>query len=249
MGTGTDIAKDTASMIIADDNFKTIAAGVEEGRYAYDNIRKVIYLLISTGLAEALFFILAIGFGMPAPLLPVQLLWINLVTEGIQDVALALEKGEKDSMKKKPRSTKESIFNKLLISESLVAGLFVAIVVFITWYYLINVLNMELVLARSYILFLMVFILNIQIFNCRSETKSAFKIPIKNNYSIMISVALALLLQIFISETTILDSVLKVHPIPYQDLIYLLLISLPILFVMEMFKKIYNQKVIKEKIS
>lgn len=99
MGLGTDVAKEVGSMIVAEDNFASILAGVEEGRFAYDNVRKVIYLLISTGAAEVLMFIAAILVGLPIPLLAVQLLWLNLVTNGIQDVALAFEGGEPGAMK------------------------------------------------------------------------------------------------------------------------------------------------------
>ena len=93
MGSGTDVAKDTGEMIITDDNFASIVGGIEEGRFAYANVRKVIYLLISTGMAEIILFSLAIFTGLPIPLLAVQLLWLNLVTNGIQDVALAFEGG------------------------------------------------------------------------------------------------------------------------------------------------------------
>jgi len=93
MGSGTDVAKEVGSMIVADDNFASIVSGVEEGRFAYDNVRKVIYLLISTGAAEVVMFVAAILAGLPLPLLAVQLLWLNLVTNGIQDVALAFEGG------------------------------------------------------------------------------------------------------------------------------------------------------------
>ena len=83
MGSGTDVAKDTASLIVADDDFASIVAGIEEGRYAYDNVRKVVYLLITTGFAEVLLFMLALLIGLPLPLVAVQLLWLNLVTNGI----------------------------------------------------------------------------------------------------------------------------------------------------------------------
>src|SRR5579875_114056 len=86
MGSGSDVTKEVASIVIADDNFASIEAGVEEGRFAYDNIRKVTYLLIATGGAEIMLFILSVSSGSPLPLLPVQLLWLNLVTNGIQDV-------------------------------------------------------------------------------------------------------------------------------------------------------------------
>ena len=98
---GTDVAREAAELVITDDNFATIIAGVEEGRIAYDNVRKVIYLLVSTGAAEVFLLGLAVLTGWPdtsasltvLPLFPVQLLWLNLVTNGIQDVALAFEPG------------------------------------------------------------------------------------------------------------------------------------------------------------
>ena len=83
---GTDVAREAADMVISDDDLTTIVAGIEEGRIAYDNIRKVIFLLISTGAAELVLMGLAISTGHPIPLLPVQILWLNLVTNGIQDV-------------------------------------------------------------------------------------------------------------------------------------------------------------------
>jgi magnesium-transporting ATPase (P-type) len=89
---GTDVAREASELVISDDHFATIVVGIEEGRVAYNNIRKVIYLLISTGAAEVVLVGLAITAGLPLPLLPVQLLWLNLVTNGIQDVALASEK-------------------------------------------------------------------------------------------------------------------------------------------------------------
>ena len=137
MGSGTDVAKETANMIILDDNFTSIVSGIEEGRTAYANIRKVSYMLLSCGLAEVLFFCLSIIFNLPMPLVAIQLLWLNIVTDGLQDFALSFEKTEEGTMKEKPRSPKESIFNKELMQEVLVAGLFIGLIVFITWYYLI----------------------------------------------------------------------------------------------------------------
>ena len=120
MGSGTDVAKEVGAMIVADDNFSSIVAGIEEGRFAYDNVRKVVYLLISAGAAEVLMFIAAVLLGMPIPLLAVQLLWLNLVTNGIQDVALAFEDGEPGAMQRKPRSPEETIFNGQMIWQTVV---------------------------------------------------------------------------------------------------------------------------------
>lgn len=103
---GTDVAKESADIIIADDNFASIVRGVLEGRVAYANIRKVIFLLVSTGAAELLLFLLSVPLGLPIPLLPVQLLWLNLVTNGIQHVALAAEKPEGDELTYPPPKTR-----------------------------------------------------------------------------------------------------------------------------------------------
>lgn len=138
MGSGSDVAKDVASIIITDDNFASIEAGVEEGRFAYDNVRKVTYLLISTGFAEVVLFILAVLVGLPLPLFAVQLLWLNLVTNGIQDVALAFEAGEPGAMRRPPRKPTEGIFNRLMVQETLASGLTIGLVAFGAWFWLLR---------------------------------------------------------------------------------------------------------------
>ncbi|MFZ4386431.1 MAG: cation-translocating P-type ATPase, partial [Chloroflexota bacterium] len=120
---GTDVAREASELVISDDNFSSIVGGIEEGRIAYDNIRKVIYLLLSIGMAELLMVLLAVITGLPVPLLPVQLLWLNLVTNGIQGVALAFEPGEGDSLRRKPRPPGEPVFNRLMTERMLVAVL------------------------------------------------------------------------------------------------------------------------------
>ena len=244
MGSGTDIAKETSSMIITDDRFSSIVTGIREGRNAYDNVRKVIYMLLSCGLAEVLFFILSIAFGLPIPLIALQLLWLNLVTDGIQDIALAFEKGEPDSMKRKPRDPKENIFNGLLLKELAIAGIFTGIVVFLLFKYLIDS-GMDLILARSYIVLLMVFIQNIHVFNCRSETRSVFKVPLKDNKFIVLGVLGVLILQLTVTNNQFLSEILKLKPIPMDHIIYIFLLALPILLLMELFK-FYNSKKLKK---
>ena len=161
MGSGTDVAKETASMIITDDNFLSIVAAVIEGRIAYSNIRKVSYFLLSCGLAEVFFFVLSTLFGMEMPLVAIQLLWLNVVTNGLQDIALSLEREEKDIMNQPPRNTSESVFDKVLIKEMLLSGAVIGIIVFGVWYYLINVASMDVEHARGYIMALMVFVQNV----------------------------------------------------------------------------------------
>ena len=131
---GTDVAREAAELVISDDNFATIVGGIEEGRVAYDNIRKVIYLLVSTGAAELVLMALAIATGTPyLPLLPVQILWLNLVTNGIQDVALAFEPNEGGVLQRKPRSPRERIFNQLMIERTVVAAMVMGVVGFLTF--------------------------------------------------------------------------------------------------------------------
>lgn len=238
MGSGTDVAKETGALIITDDNFMSIVSGIKEGRIAYNNIRKVVYYLISCGLAEILFFTLSIIFNLPMPLLAVQLLWLNLVTDGIQDVALAFENSNNDVMNDKPRKTNESIFDKLLIQETLVAGLSIGCLVFFFWLVLIKAMNLEVNHARSYIILLMVFMQNIHVFNCRSEKESAFKIPLKNNWFIVIAIIFTLILQLIVSETNILSDVLGIYPISIINSLLAISFALPLLFIMELFKKL-----------
>lgn len=238
MGSGTDIARETADMIIADDNFKSIVEGIKEGRVAYSNIRKIILFLISCGLAEVTFFCLSIILNMPVPLIAIQLLWINVVTDGIQDFALSFEKAEDDILEEKPRNPKESIFNNELLMEIIVSGLTIGAIIFIVWYILLNKLNMNIEVARGYIMTLMVFIQNIHVFNCRSEHKSAFSIPLKNNKLVVFGVFFSIILQIVALEVPMFAKILKIVPIPYFDLLYLFLISLLILAFVEFYKAI-----------
>ena len=239
MGSGTDIARETADMIIVDDNFKSIVAGIKEGRVAYANIRKIILFLISCGLAEVAFFCLSIVLNLPMSLVAIQLLWLNVVTDGIQDFALSFEKAEKGILKEKPRDPKESIFNKELLQEILVLGSIIGIV-FTVWYMLLNKFSMEVSVARGYIMALMVFIQNIHVFNCRSEHRSAFKVPIKNNWLIVGGVAASVLLQIIVMEVPGFSSFLQTVSIPAMHLIWLFAIALSVLIVMEIYKKINN---------
>ena len=238
MGSGTDIARETADMIIVDDNFTSIVAGVMEGRIAYANIRKIIYFLISCGVAEVVFFLISILLNLPMPLVAIQLLWLNVVTDGIQDFALSFEKGTKDILKQPPIKPQESIFNKTLLQEILVAGGIIGIIVLIVWYYLIDVVAMDTEMARGYIMCLMVFIQNIHVFNCRSEDKSAFKVPLKNNWLIVGGVVCSIILQIIVMEVPFLSQFLQTTSIPFINLVYLFLIACSILVLVEIYKRI-----------
>ncbi len=236
MGSGTDVAKEISSMIVTDDNFSSIVSGVEEGRFAYDNVRKVIYLLISTGAGEVAMFTASIFAGLPLPLLAVQLLWLNLVTNGIQDVALAFEGGEPGAMKRKPRKTNEKIFNPQMIRQTLISGLTMGMIAFGFWYYLIEVQRMDETHARNIILLLMVLLQNVHALNCRSEFVSAFKVPISRNYILIFGILIAQGIHILSMHLPFMQQILRVGPITFSEWLQVFILALPILLVMEIYK-------------
>lgn len=238
MGSGTDVAKETANMIIIDDNFASIVAGIEEGRNAYSNIRKISILLLSCGFAEVLFFVLAILFNLPMPLVAIQLLWLNLVTDGLQDMALSFERETDTIMKQKPRKTSESLFEKEMIKQILASGLFMGIIVFDVWFIMIKYLNFEVAHARGYVLALMVFMQNIHVLNCRSEEKSVFKNGFKENPFVLITIVLTIILQIIVMEVPILSILLQTYSVPYLHMFILLILALPVLLIIEIYKYI-----------
>lgn len=240
MGAGTDLAKEASSIIVADNNFASIAAGVEEGRYTFDNLRKIIYLLISTGAAELIVIGLAIIIAIPLPFLAVQLLWLNLVTNGIQDIALAFEKGESKAMTRPPRKPDESIFDKLMNSQIIVSALFIAGILFTLWWHLIYNLNYDEGHARSVVMMLMVLMQNFHVLNCRSETKSLFKMPLKNNYVLLAGMFLAQGVHIMATYSP-LGATLHLEPITFSEWLKLLPTAAIILAVMELFKWYWNR--------
>ena len=242
MGSGTDVAKETADMIVLNDSFSSIVEGVKEGRCAYSNIRKVSFMLLSCGLAEVLFFCLSIAFNLPMPLVAIQLLWLNIVTDGLQDFALSFEKTEEGIMNEKPRKKDESLFNKELLFEVLISGLTIGIIVFIVWNKLIKE-GMNVNSARGYIMALMVFMQNVHVLNCRSEKISAFKMSFKKNILIPIVIICSILLQVIVMETSFLSKFLKTTKIPFIDMIELLLFSLIILVVIEIYKFIKRKNI------
>jgi len=251
MGSGTDVSKETADMIILDDNFSSIVQGVKEGRCAYANIRKITYFLLSCSIAEVLFFVLAMICGAGTPLLPIQLLWLNVVTDGFQDMSLSLEKPEPNIMNEKPRSTKESLFTKSMVSQCSIMGATIGLLVFGSWLILINVLNLDLVVARSLTMALMVFLQNAHALNCRSEKLSIFKMSYTSNWFFAVAVLGSIGLQILFMEVEALSALLELTTVSYSMLFALLALSLVSLIVGEIYKiilrKLDNKKLVKIK--
>lgn len=235
---GTDVAREAADLVISDDNFATIVAGVEEGRVAYDNVRKVIYLLVSCGAAELVALGGAVALGMPMPLLPIQILWLNVVTNGIQGVALAFEPNEGGVLRRKPRPPQEPIFNKLMIERTVLAALAMGIVMLATFGYLLNVGWPEST-ARNALLLLMVLFENIHIGNCRSETKSAFVLSPLRSPFLLSGAILAFLIHVATMYIPLGQKVLETQPVSITTWVGLIGLALTILLVMELHKAIW----------
>jgi magnesium-transporting ATPase (P-type) len=236
MGYGTDVAKEAASIIVTDNNFSSIAAGVEEGRYTYSNIRKMIYLLVSCGIAEIMIILLALIFNLPIPLLANQLLWLNLVTNGVQDVALAFEKGEKSVMKVQAHAMSKNIFDKIMVQSLVVSSLTIGLISFGLWYHLLENLGYAEEQARNIVLLLMVLLQNYHTFNARSERHSTFTIPLHYNWVLVGGVVLAHLLHIGAMCMPFAQKILKISPVSFDEWLKVFATAASILVVMELFK-------------
>jgi len=232
---GTDVARETAEIILTDDNFASVVAGIEEGRIAYGNIRKVIFLLISTGAAEIVLFMLAVLMGLPLPLLAVQLLWLNLVTNGIQDVALAFEPGEGDELRRPPRPPQEPIFNRIMIERVLLSAVVMGVVGFLYYGHALAA-GHELTEARNSLLLLMVLFENMQAFNSRSETLSVFTHDPLRNKILLVGTVLAQLVHIGAMYTPGLRDVLGLAPVSLSHWLELLVLALGLVVAMELAK-------------
>ncbi len=235
MGSGTDIAKDTSLITVVDDNFASIVAGIEEGRFAYANVRKVTLLLISTGAAELLLLSASILLGLPTPLLAVQILWLNLVTNGIQDVALAFEAGEKGVMKMPPRRPTESIFNRKMIEQVIISALAMGLVCLGTWIVLLNS-GVEEGIARTMVFNLLVLMQFYHVLNCRSEYRSAFRVPLRNNTLLMIGMAVAFGIHLIAMYFSPVQALLRTTSPQLQDWLIFGALGSVILVVMEIYK-------------
>eukprot|EP00913_Durusdinium_trenchii_P004188 g3880.t1 len=234
---GTDVAKESADIVVTDDNFASIVSGIREGRAAYSNIRKVILMLVATGAAEMLLFLLAIPLGLPMPLLPVQLLWLNLVTNGIQDVTLAAEKPEGDELKRPPRRPKEPIFDRLMIRRIAVSTAVIGGGGFSVFYWLLAQ-GYEVAYARNLLLLLFVMFENVQTLTNRSERRSVFAMPLLGNPLLLLSVLAAQGLHVAAMYIPWFRDTLELSPISVEAWAAMLAASAVLLLVSEMNKRL-----------
>lgn len=212
---GTDVARESAELVLADDNFSSIVGGVEEGRVAYGNVRKVIFLLASTGAATLLFFILTTALDLPLPLLPAQILWLNLVSNGIQDVALAFERAEGGELDRPPRSPREAIFNRRMIERVLLSALVMAGVTTAAFLAFLEA-GWEIPAARNGVLLLLVLFGNFQAGNSRSEYQSLTRLALGRNPVLVIGTLVAQLLHVAVMHLPVVSTLLRVEPVTLQ---------------------------------
>jgi Ca2+-transporting ATPase len=235
--TGTDVAREAADMVVTDDNFATIFHAVEEGRVVFDNIRKVVLFLIPTGFAAIVSILMAMVLGVPVPYVAAQLLWINLVTNGLQDVALAFEPGEKDIIKRKPRPPKEGIMSRVMFERSVLVGLLISVGII---YNFTNALDDgdSLERARTVAVTTMVFFQFFQAWNSRSEHRSVFRINPLSNPFLFYSMVAALLAQIAVIYVPALQWVFRTEPLTGAEWVRIVLVALTVVVAVEVDKAI-----------
>lgn len=238
---GTDVAKEASDMVLADDNFASIFAAVEEGRVVYDNIKKVTIFLISCGFGELVAIVATILMGYPIPYIPAQILWLNLVTNGLQDVALAFEPAEKGVLSKPPRNPREGILSSLMIQRTLLMGTVLAAG---TLFIFISNLNAGVPLerARTVALTTMVFFQFYQAFNCRSETQSIFRMSPISNPFLFFSMIAAFLAHLSVLYVPALQWVFRTVPIATGEWVEIAIVTVTIIIIVEVDKWIRRRK-------
>lgn len=232
---GTDVARETADLIITDDNFASIVHGIEQGRVVYNNIRKVIALLTATGFSALVLFFFSVFAGLPIPLVALQLLWLNLVANGLQDVALAFEPKEGNELDSPPRAPGEPVFERKIIEHVLVVGGTMGVLAFLVFQFFLDQ-GRSIDEVRNLVLMLLVMFGNIHAMSARSEHRSIFRIPLRSNLFLMLAIPLSQMVHIAAMYVPGLRDVLEIQPISLVDWLSLLSIALVLLAVEEVHK-------------
>ncbi len=214
--TGTDVTKEASSMVLLDDNFATIVAAIEEGRVIYNNIRKFIRYLLSCNIGEVLTMFLAMLVGLPVPLLPIQILWVNLVTDGLPAAALGFDPAERDVMKRRPRDPKESIFSHGLAGLILFRGMMIGVTT-LTVYVSLLYYTGDIGIARTGAFVTLVLTQLIHVFECKSETRCIFQIPILNNRYLVMAVLCSLTMILSVVYIPALQNIFKTVPLGLNE--------------------------------
>lgn len=231
--TGTDVSKEASDIVLLDDNFATIVAAVEEGRVIYDNIRKFIQYTLSSNMGEIWLMLLAPFLGMPLPLLPLQILWINLVTDGLPGLALSVEKGESNTMRRPPYPPKENIFARGLGKNILWVGFLMALISLGVgfWYWRIGSPYWRTMLFTTITLSEMGYVMAI-----RSNRDSLFSIGVFSNMALVGAVLLTIALQLMVIYVPFFQELFTTMALPLEELLICFLLSLGIFWAVEIQK-------------
>ncbi len=238
---GTDVAREAADMVVADDNFASIFHAVEEGRIVFDNIRKVTLFLIPTGFAAILSILVSMVLQIPIPYVAAQLLWINLVTNGLQDVALAFEPGERDIIRRRPRNPREGIMSRLMFQRSIIVGTLIAAGVVYIFHDALSD-GAPVTHARTMAMTTMVFFQFFQAWNSRSETRSVFRINPMSNPFLFYSMIAAFLAQIAVIYIPALQWVFRTNALTLAEWAKIGLVALSVVAAVEIDKFLRNHK-------
>jgi Ca2+-transporting ATPase len=232
--TGTEVTKQAADMIITDDNFATIVAAVEEGRGIYDNIRKTLQYLLAGNTGELLLMTVCVVVGLPSPLLPIHLLWINLVTDGLPALCLATDPIDPDVMQRRPRPRSERITDRGFLHAMFITGVLTAGVAFAVYVYVLRTGTPE--RAPTYAFTALVFAELLRSFGARSESTPVWRISLFTNANLVIVVALSFSLQVWSQHNATLSRFLKTAAVPLADCVLLLAVGAIPLLILEIVK-------------
>ncbi len=215
--TGTDVTKEAADMVVTDDNFASIAAAVEEGRGIFDNIRKTIYFLLSCNVSEVLVMLFATLIGLPLPLLPIQILWMNLVTDGFPALALAVDPKSPNLMKQPPRRPEARLLDGATLLAIGAQGVMLGAIALGAFAYSLYGLHQEVEQARAVAFTVMVVAQLVHAFNCRSERLSLFQLGLGTNRALVWAFLLSLVVQVVVLTVPAVATIFKVAPLPIED--------------------------------
>ncbi|MDI6897141.1 cation-translocating P-type ATPase [Methanocella conradii] len=229
---GTDAAKETAEMIITDDNFASIFAAVKEGRVVFANIRKVVLFLLSSGFGQVIFILATLAMRLPLPLLPSQIIWMNLVTNGLQDVAMAFEPPEKGIEYQKPRPRGEPIISRLMAERLVVIGVVLALgtLAIYTWELERGV---SIDKARTAALTTLVLYQLFNVFNARSETRSAFRMSPLSNPFLFFSIVASIIAQVAAIYWEPLQFMFRTTSLELADWLVIIPVAMTVILVVE----------------
>ena len=236
--TGTDVAKEAADMVLVDDNFATIVTAIEEGRSIFANIQRVVLYLLSTNSGEILIYMTTLLAGLPIPLLPVQILWINLVTDGFSTVPLALEPKEAGILKQPPRNPREPIINRQMALGIAYFALFMFLGTF--GFYWMALQTLSLAKARTYAFVVMAIYQVFNGLNVRSSRHSLFKIGFFSNPYFIVGAAASLAAQVVAVEMPFFQAIFHTVPLRLDEWLLLIAGSSVILWAEEMRKAVYG---------